>query len=120
MKASRHDGLKKMRGRKGETENGRDQETYFWAIRDLDEPSFRVTPDLYANQPTGHCHSENRAPGLQNVPDDHRYCESRWPGAKESRPPTNATLRPSSSCRIGFLTAQLHCASASKTGCEPP
>ena len=49
--------------------NGRDQEMYFWAIRNLHEPSFRVTSDLYANQPTGHRHSETQAPGVQNMPD---------------------------------------------------
>ena len=31
-----------MRGRKGETENRWDQETYFWAILNLHEPSFRA------------------------------------------------------------------------------
>jgi len=44
-------GVKKMKGRKGETENGRDQETYFWTIRDLDEPSFRVPYDPDTKQP---------------------------------------------------------------------
>ena len=32
-------------------------------------------------------HSGTRSPGTQNCPDNIGHCESRWPGAKESRPP---------------------------------
>jgi hypothetical protein len=76
-----------MRVRKGEEGNGRDQETYFQAIRNLHEPSFLVPSDPDTKQPKGHSHSESRAPGLQNTVDDHRHVESRGYGAKESRPP---------------------------------
>ncbi len=58
-----------MRVRKGEEGNGWDQETYFQAIRNLHEPSFRVPSDPDTKQPQGHSHSETQAPGVQNMPD---------------------------------------------------
>ena len=82
-----HEEDEREKGRNGETENGRDQETYFWAICNLHEPSFRVPSDPDTKQPKGHSHSEFRVPGFQNVPYDHCHVESREPEAKESRPP---------------------------------
>ena len=54
----------------------------FLAIHNLHKLPFRVPSDPDTKKPKGHRHSETQAPGVQNMPDDHRNCDSRGPGRR--------------------------------------